>query len=583
MDARALRSAGAERAAGVVTQEIIKGKLLATVDEMAIVLARASMSPVVYEVLDFACGICDAHGELVAQTNGITIFTGTFSRQVRFILERFGEAMAPGDTFLTNDPFEGGTHACDFAIIRPIFARGALIAYGIAIAHLLDVGGAVAGSIPPDATSIYQEGLRLSGVRLTQNDTFIDDIVRIITENVRLPQLALGDINAELAAVRIAERRLLETVGKYGEAVLADTFRALLSTSEAQARAVISALPDGDYTAEDVVDGDGESDEPIGVRVTVRIRGSEIEADFTGSSPARNAPINCSRGALTSAAKTVVKALVAPQEPSNEGWFRPLTVTAPSGTIFTAEKPSPTGWYYEAAAQASELVWKALAPIAPERFTAGSYMSLCATYISGSGADGLFVHIEPQNGGWGATRDRDGASGLIAITDGDTYNYSIELLEAKFPLLVRRYDYNVEGGVGAGAHRGGFGLVRDYEIECDDAVLYGSFGRTATLPWGVDGGGEGSVNGIEVTRGSGRTRLTRTPRFALRRGDQVRIVTGGGGGWGDPAKRAPDEVARDIRDGLLTAAEAAATYRVVVDPSGAVDRAATARLREAAR
>lgn len=552
MDARASRSARAERAAGVVTQEIIKGKLLATVDEMAIVLARASMSPVVYEVLDFACGICDAHGELVAQTNGITIFTGTFSRQVRFILERFGSAMAPGDTFLTNDPFEGGTHACDFAIIRPIFHRGALIAYGIAIAHLLDVGGAVAGSIPPDATSIYQEGLRLSGVRLTRNDAFIDDIVRIITENVRLPQLALGDINAELAAVRIAERRILETVEKYGETVLADTFRALLSTSEAQARAVISALPDGDYAAEDIVDGDGESDEPIGVSVTVRIRGSEIEADFTGSSRARNAPINCSRGALTSAVKTVVKALVAPQEPSNEGWFRPLTVTAPPGTIFTAEKPSPTGWYYEAAAQASELVWKALAPIAPERFTAGSYMSLCATYISGSGENGLFVHIEPQNGGWGATRDRDGASGLIAITDGDTYNYSIELLEAKFPLLVRRYDYNVEGGVGAGAHRGGFGLVRDYEIECDDAVLYGSFGRTATLPWGVDGGGEGSVNGIEVTRGSGRTRLTRTPRFALRRGDHVRIVTGGGGGWGDPARRDPVARAADRAEGYVT-------------------------------
>jgi len=583
MDARASRSARAERAAGVVTQEIIKGKLLATVDEMAIVLARASMSPVVYEVLDFACGICDAEGELVAQTNGITIFTGTFSRQVRFILDRFGDDMAPGDTFLTNDPFEGGTHACDFAIIRPIFARGALIAYGIAIAHLLDVGGAVAGSIPPDATSIYQEGIRLSGVRLTRNDALIDDIVRIITENVRLPQLALGDINAELAAVRIAERRILETVNKYGEAVLAETFRLLLATSEGEARAVISALPDGDYTAEDIVDGDGESDEPIAVRVTVRIRGSEIEADFTGSSPARNAPINCSRGALTSAVKTVVKALVAPQEPSNEGWFRPLTVTAPPGTIFTAEKPSPTGWYYEGAAQASELVWKALAPIAPERFTAGTYVSLCATYISGSGEDGLFVHIEPQNGGWGATRDRDGASGLIAITDGDTYNYSIELLEAKFPLLVRRYDYNVEGGVGAGAHRGGFGLVRDYEIECDDAVLYGSFGRTATAPWGVEGGGEGSVNGIEVTRGSGRTRLTRTPRFALRRGDHVRIVTGGGGGWGDPARRAPEDVADDIRDGLLTAAQAAAVYRVAIDADGAVDAAATARLREAAR
>jgi N-methylhydantoinase B len=417
-------------------------------------------------------------------------------------------------------------------------------------------------------------------VRLTRNDQLIDDIVRIVTENVRLPQLALGDINAELAAVRIAERRILETAEKYGAEALAETFRLLLSTSEAQARAVIAALPDGDYEAEDIVDGDGATDEPIAVKVVVRIRGSEIEVDFTGSSPSRNAPINCSRGALTSAVKTVMKALVAPHEPSNDGWFRPLTVTAPGGTIFTAEKPSPTGWYYEGAAQASELVWKALAPIAPERFTAGTYMSLCATYISGSGGDGLFVHIEPQNGGWGATRDRDGASGLIAITDGDTYNYSIELLEAKFPLLVNRYDYNVKGGVGAGEHRGGFGLIRDYEIETDDAVLYGSFGRTATPPWGVDGGSDGSLNGIEVTRGGSRTRLTRTPRFPLRRGDLVRIVTGGGGGWGDPLARAPDDVGRDLRDGLLTAAEAASVYRVATDAAGEVDAAATARLRE---
>ena len=562
-----------------ITHEVITGKLLATVDEMAMVLARASMSPVVYEVLDFACGICNAHGELVAQTNGITIFTGTFSRQVQFIRERFGTDMAAGDTFLTNDPFEGGTHACDFAIIRPVFAQGGLIGYGIAVAHLLDVGGAVAGSLPPNAVSVFQEGLRLSGVRLTRDDRLIDDLVRIITENVRLPQLVLGDINAELAAVRIAERRILETAAKSGAVALEATFRRLIDTSEARARAAIAALPDGDYHASDIIDGDGASDAPIHVEVTVRIRGSEIEADFTGSSPARNAPINCSRGGLTSAVKTVIKALVGPQEPSNEGWFRPLTVTAPGGTVFTAEKPSPTGWYYEGAAQASELVWKALAPLAPDRLSAGSYVSLCGTYISGSGPDGLFVHIEPQNGGWGATRTRDGASGLIAITDGDTYNYSVELLEAKFPVLIHRYDYNVAAGVGAGRQRGGFGLVRDYEIEADDAVLYASFGRTETRPWGAEGGGEGSCNGIVVLRGGEAQRLTRTPWFRLQRGDRVRIETGGGGGWGDPRLRDPAEVARDVRDGLLSAAEAAASYGVAVDDTGAVDLVATEGLR----
>ncbi len=545
-----------------VTHEVIAGKLLAIVDEMAIVLARASMSPVVYEVLDFACGICDSRGDLVAQTNGITIFTGTFSRQVRFIVERFGTDMAPGDVFLTNDPFEGGTHACDFAIVRPIFSDDSIVAFGIAVAHLLDVGGAIEGSLPPNATSVFQEGLRLSGIRLCRDDRLIDDIVCIIVENVRLPKLAMGDINAELAAVRIADRRLLETVAKYGADVLDAAFRRLIATSEGQARAVIAALPDGDYQASDIIDGDGAVDDAIPVQVTVRIRGSEIEADFTGSSAARNAPINCSRGALTSAVKTVMKALVGPQAPANDGWFRPLTVTAPPGTVFTAEKPSPTGWYYEGAAQASELVWKALAPLVPSRFPAGSYMSLCATYIAGSGPDGLFVHIEPQNGGWGATSTRDGASGMIAITDGDTYNTSVELLEAKFPVLILRYDYNVAAGVGAGRHRGGFGLVREYEIECDDAVLYASFGRNATRPWGADGGGVGSLNGIEILRDGNRIPLTRTPRFKLQRGDRVRILTGGGGGWGDPKHRDPASVARDVRDGLLTEDAALSIYGV---------------------
>jgi N-methylhydantoinase B len=577
-------AAASELAVDPVTREVISGRLLATVDEMAIVLARASMSPVIYEVLDFACGVCDRCGDLVAQTNGITVFTGTFSRQVRFIIDRFGAEIASGDTFLTNDPFEGGTHACDFAVVRPAFFDGTIIAYGIAIAHLLDVGGAAAGSLPPNATSIFQEGLRLSGVRLTRNDRLVEDVIRIITENVRLPNLVIGDINAELAAVRIAEQRILETAVKYGAATLDATFAWLIATSEARARAVIGGLPDGEYAASDVIDGDGETDAGIPIEVTVRVRGSEIEVDFTGSSLARNAPINCSRGALNSAVKTVIKALVAPQEPSNDGWFRPLTVTAPSGTVFTAEKPSPTGWYYEGVAQASDLVWKALAPLVAERFSAGTYLSLCATYLSGSGPDGLFVHIEPQNGGWGATHARDGASGMIAVTDGDTYNYSVELLEAKFPLLVNRYAYNVEAGVGAGRHRGGFGLLREYVVESDDVILHASFGRTVTPPWGVDGGSDGSLNGIDVIRGDIREQLTRPPHFSLRRGDHVLIRTGGGGGWGDPHTRDPAAVARDVRDDLLSVAEAEGSYGVVIDPATRnVDHAATARLRDNAR
>lgn len=547
-----------------VTQEILQGKLLAIVDEMGIVLARCSMSPVVYEVLDFACGICTVAGDLVAQTNGITLFTGTFSTQVRALHERFDASMAPGDVFMTNDPYQGGTHGCDFAVVRPMYDGAERVGYAITVAHWLDVGGAVPGSLPADATAIFQEGLRLPGVRVMRGDRLIDDIVAIIRENVRLPELALGDLNAQLAAARIAERRIQEICAKYGRATLASAFGNILVASERQARAAVRALPDGCYRASDFIDGDGRTEDLIPIELAVTIDGDEMTFDYTGSSAARAAPINCSRGALQSAVKTIFKAMVAPQAPSNDGWFRPVRVIVPDGTVFSAVKPSPTGWYYEGSAQASELAWKALAPIAPERFSAGSYTSLCATYFCGTLPEGReFVHIEPQHGGWGATSYRDGTNALIAVTDGDTFNYPVELLEAKFPLRIVRHALNIEGGTGAGQWRGGFGVVREYEVLAEGMYLYASFGRSATRPWGLAGGREGSLNYIEVVRPDGaRTRLARTAYHALHTGDRVRLVTGGGGGWGPPEQRSPQQIRDDIADGYIDPVSAEREYQL---------------------
>ncbi len=542
--------------------EIIEGKLLATVDEMAIVLARASMSPVIYEVLDFACGICDAEGQLIAQSNGLTLFTGTFSAQVRFILRKFGQDLRPGDAFITNDPFEGGTHACDMAVVRPIFAEGRLCAFAIAVAHWLDVGGAIPGSLPPDATDTFQEGLRLPGLRLCREHEVLEVIEDLIRANLRMPDLALGDLHAELAATRIGERRVEAICERYGSETLGAVFANLLRLSERRSRAALAALPDGRYEAQDIIDGDGVVEDQIPVRVSVVIEGETLRVDFTGSAPSCRGPVNCSRGALQSAVKTVFKALVDPHAPSNDGWFKPLTIEVPDGTVFSALPPAPVGWYYEGSAQASELVWKALAPLAPERFSAGSYMSLCATYLCGRDPErgDLFVHIEPQHGGWGACEDRDGASALIAATDGDTYNYSIELLEAKFPLLVRRYELNLADGSGAGRHRGGFGLLREYEIRADDAFFYGSLGRSRERPWGQSGGRPGSVNYVELETAAGQWRVARSSQIPLTRGDRLRIVTGGGGGWGDPAQRDRKAIAEDVAHGYLSTEEAKALY-----------------------
>ncbi len=545
-----------------VTQEIIEGKLAATVDEMGVVMARTSMSPVIYEVLDFACGLLTRDGELVAQMNGITLFTGTFGTQVKSLIALYGDDLEDGDILLTNDPYSGGTHACDFAIVKPIFFDGRILAYAINVAHYLDVGGSVPGSLAPNATSVFQEGLRLPGVKAVRSDRFSGEVLRIIRENVRLPEVAIGDLTAQVATVRVAARRMGELAGKYGTEVVEAAFDHLLSVSEKQARAAIAALPDGTYEAEDVIDGDGVTTDPISVKVAVTISGERLTADFTGCPPAVAGPINCAAGALQSAVRTIFKALVAPQAPSNEGWFRPLSVIAPKGSVFTAEKPSPTGWYYEGSVHASELVWKALAKLMPERFSAGSYTSLCVLYVSGKDETGQpFIHIEPQHGGWGASRDGDGANALIALTDGDTYNYSVEVIEARFPLLVRRYGLNVEGGSGAGRRRGGFGVIRDYEVLGEGASAYCSFGRTDTPPWGIEGGKPGSVNLLQVEENGGKVRnFSREPHIELKHGDLVRIITGGGGGWGDPRAREPEQVRRDVEDGYITSEVARSVY-----------------------
>ena len=545
-----------------VTQEIIEGKLTATVDEMGVVMARTSMSPVIYEVLDFACGLLTHTGELVAQMNGITLFTGTFGTQVKSLIALYGEDLEDGDILLTNDPYSGGTHACDFAIVKPIFFDGRILAYAINVAHYLDVGGSVPGSLAPNAVSVFQEGLRLPGVKVVRSDRFSGEILRIIRENVRLPDIAIGDLTAQVATVRVAARRMDELARKYGVDVVEAAFDHLLTVSEKQARAAIAALPDGTYEAEDIIDGDGVTTDPIAVRVAVTIAGDQLTADFTGCPPAVAGPINCAAGALQSAVRTIFKALVAPQAPSNEGWFRPLTVVAPRGSVFTAEKPSPTGWYYEGSVHASELVWKALAGLMPERFSAGSYTSLCVVYLAGRDAAGQpFIHIEPQHGGWGASEDADGANALIALTDGDTYNYSVEVIEARFPLLVRRYALNVEGGSGAGRRRGGFGVIRDYEVLEDGASAYCSFGRTQTPPWGVEGGAPGTPNLLQVEDRDGLTRnFGREPDIALKRGDLVRIITGGGGGWGEAGAREAESVRRDVENGYITKEEAKSRY-----------------------
>jgi N-methylhydantoinase B len=548
------------------TVEILKDKLAATADEMGAVLARTSMSPIVYEVLDFACGLTDAQARVVAQTNGLTLFTGTFGPQVQTLIDRYGlDGMHEGDVFATNVPYDGGTHTCDVCLVKPIVFGDRLIAFAVSITHWIEIGGAVPGSIPPDATEIYQEGLQLPGVRVYEAGRRNDAVFDLIAANIRLPRTGLGDLNAGLAAAAIGERRVLEACERYGVELVLASFERVIEHGAQTARSVLLQIPNGVYRAEDAIDGDGVSDTQLPIVVEVTVGDDWIHADFTGCAAQAAGPVNCSKAALLSACKTVVRAITAPDARSSDGFFEPFSLTVPPRTVFSAEPPAPTGWYYEGAAFANDLFWKALAPVCPERLGAGSYTSLCASYIVGRDAerDELFVLAEPNVGGWGGSLLDDGESALIATTDGDTYNFPVEVVEARFPVLVERYELNVGAGGGAGRHRGGFGVVREYRIYgARDAYGYGSLGRSERRPWALAGGREGTNNYLEYVCGGDVHRYGRVARVALEEGDRVRSVTGTGGGFGDPREREPERVRADVLDGYVAPEDASQIYGV---------------------
>ena len=565
------------------TLEIVKSKLLAITEEMSIVLARTSMSPIVYEVLDFACGMTDSDGQVVAQANGLTLFTGTFSSQVQSVTKKFGlDGIQRGDIVMTNGPYDGGTHTCDIALIMPVFSEDTIVAFAVTITHWTEVGGKTPGSISPDATEIYQEGLQFPIVHIVRNGELVMEVVDIIQANVRLPLMSLGDLNAGIAACRIAERRVGEICERYGVEILRCAFGDIIDNGERMAREAIRCIPNGVYEAEDFIDGDGITDVQIPIRVKIIVDDETLSADFTGCAPQRPGPINCSYGALVSACKTVFKAISNPQAPSNEGWFRPYQITIPYGTVFSAVRPAPTGWYYESSAHATELVWKALAPVLSDRLTAGSYLSLCVTYIGGiyDETGDVWVNPEPHNGGWGAGRGIDGQNGLIATTDGDTFNYPIELLEEKFPLMVERYEINRRDGGGAGEWRGGLGLIREYRVLGANTFLHASMGRNIVKPWGLAGGSPGSNNYVEVVRNGQLMTCARVSNYPLQQGDIVRVLTGTGGGYGDPRQRSPGRVAEDVQCDYISQNDAQCIYGVVLRKDFSVDHAATRALRD---
>jgi N-methylhydantoinase B len=552
------------------TVEIVKESLIAIGDEMFVALQRTSKSPIIYEVLDFGSGLTDAEGQLITQGNGVTVFIGTLTHAVRSTLEKFGaDGLEPGDIVMTNDPYSGGgTHLSDVTLVVPIFHDGALVAFATSKAHWTEVGGKDPGSWTTDSTEIFQEGLQLPCVKLYEAGRPVQSVIDLIAANVRLPDMTLGDMHAQAAALRLGERRFHELSDKYGLEVVLGSMDAILEHGERLTRLALAQLPKGTFTAENLIDDDGLGNGPFRVCVAVTITEDEFICDFTGTHAQVAGPVNCTVTGLHSGVRTLFMAVTDPSIPVNDGCFRPVRISCPSGTIFTAERPAPVSTYWETLNYVSDLIWKALAPVVPDRLSAGHFLSVCGSVISGRHPDTgeLFLCVEAQTGGWGAGAGKDGEQGLMCVADGETYVIPIEVAEGRYGVLFDEFALDTTRA-GAGRHRGGRGCIRAYRALAEEMFVTATCGRHKYPPWGVDGGQDGSRNEVRFAHADGRVVvLGKSARYRLERGEVATIVTGTGGGWGDPRLRPVEEVVEDVKDGYVDLAQAENDYGVVLDP-----------------
>ncbi len=542
-----------------ITLEIIQSSLQSISEEMFGAMRKTGMSPIIYEVLDMGTAITDGAGELASSGAGIPGFVGVLDKAVKRIIEVNHEPgeIGPGDVFATNDPFYGGvTHLSDVVLAMPVFAGGELVAWTANMSHWNDIGGMVPGSISNEATQIYQEGLRLPAVKLIDGGRPIKSVLEIMKCNSRLPDFLQGDMWAGIAAVRIGEKRILELVEKYGRETFEAAMALYMDYGERVSRRALTEIPNGRYTiAED-------QDSGVVYQATVEITDDEFIVDLRDNPDQDAGPNNGCRDGSMISAQMIFKNITDPHGVANGGTFRPLKLLTRPGSVFDAQPPAAFGVYYEVMIRLYDTLWRCLAPHLGDRLPAGSFASICGTFIGGTHPDTgrNFTIVEPQIGGWGASRHADGNSAIFSSIHGDTFNCPAEVAEARYGLYVDQLALN-DDPAGAGEHRGGRGIVVDYRVRADNTWFTCAYTRNVHRPWPLEDGLDGSPNYVEVIRADG-SRETHAVVTGLRvdEGDVIRIHTGNGGGYGDPKRRPREQVLDDVRNGFVTEEQAASIY-----------------------
>jgi len=563
-----------------ITLELFKNAIFSIADEMALTVFRTTYSGVLKDNMDYSTGFADAEGRLAAQGLTLPGHLGSVPTAMAAIMRHFGNAIAEGDVFIMNDPFDGGMHLPDIFVMKPLFHAGERLAFACTVCHHCDVGGRVAGSNASDSTEIYAEGLRIAPMKLYAAGKPNETILTFIEKNVRLPVQLFGDLRAQLAACHIAEKQFAELVARYGAEATKVLLQATIDHAERLTRAALGELPDGEWSFEDWIDDDGiDYGKPIRLFVTIRKRGGHMVVDWTGSNPQVKGAINNTLSFTKAASYTAVRSVLPPDIPNNEGVFRAIEVVCPPGTVGNAVLPAACAARGLTGFRMTDCMFGALAMMLPDKVKAAGDGGNTGISIGGYDQQRQpFVYVDFTCGAWGARPWADGLDGNSHMF-ANMASHSVEVTEAEQPISLLAYEF-VSDKAGAGKYRGGVPFRRDYRFNETEGVLQVRADRRDHRPFGLYGGSPGAPSENYLNPAQENRSLPGKFTMTIKQGDVFRHVLAGAGGWGDPLERDPNAVLWDVRNELLSPAKAAADYGVVLAAAACtVDLAATAERR----
>jgi N-methylhydantoinase B len=570
-----------------INLEIIRTSLQSVPDLIEADLMRTAYSPLIYEYKDYAVGLVDAQGRSISlATRGLPGFlTNVLGLAVRDGLEIYGkDGIQPGDVILSNHAGTMGQHLNNVIMYTPVFGpTGRLLAFMAVNVHWIDIGGTYPGScIGTDTTELVQEGLQLRTVKLFRRGELVEEVLRIIQYNTRLPEMLLGDLWAQHASC-VKGRQLFEQLtARFGEDVLLSGIAQIWRNSEAAARAAVRAVPDGIYEASSFLDDDGiDRGKRIRVHVKVQIRDSDFIVDYSGCSEEVRGPFNSgAQGGAAASAHIAFKYLFTPNEPTNEGALAPVTIIIPPGKFLSASANAPLGLYQTPLSTVVDTIIAAMATVLPDRVAAGHHGAADVHGFNGTNplTGRFYSFFDTAHGGWGGSSRGDGVGPYKTIRHADNKDIPVETVEALYPIVVERHAWRTDSG-GPGQHRGGLGVDKTLRVlaPCYFTIAYERF---HCPPWGLHQGLPGDPAHAEVESADGKRRaVLKESRLPLKTGDRVHLHTGAGGGYGAPTARDPESVRLDVLRGYVSKERAHDIYRVAIDVKGEVDGPATEALR----